>query len=644
MTTIVFRQGATGASGVKNAALTVAEVDTNFGNLNNYKVEKTSDTGAAILPVGPTGASGALGYIRYNTSSSQFEGYGATGWSTIGNTVGGATGTQGASGSTGITGASGTQGASGSTGITGASGVQGASGSTGITGASGVQGASGSTGITGIRGASGVQGASGSTGITGASGPGGTVTSVSALTLGTTGTDLSSTVANSTTTPTITLNIPTASSVNRGVLSASDWSTFNNKYSDGRGLGTPATGTLTYCTGYTYANLSGTVPTWNQNTSGSAASLSATLVATSGGTGQSTYAIGDLLQGSTTNTLSKLSSVATGNALISGGVTTASSWGKIGLTTHVSGTLPIANGGIGATTLLAANIPVLNMTNAFTAANTFANATYIQPMGAATQSYFWATNSSSTTNFSAASLSCSSVSASFVSDAHGTSPYLPMEFYTNNNSRGQISVVGGWGFGAANPSAGSNRWTTYSKSLDIGNPAAYFDAGSTSTANLAIICSAFIGSQTSYSASNNIQYCQFYTGIPSSSTNIGAIYTQNGTSLTFNNVTIIAPSDYRLKENVQNISGALNTISQIRPVSYDWISDGTASQGFIAHELQAILPSAVHGNKDDVDEKGNIKPQGIDYSSVIPLLTAAIQEQQALIKSLTERIAILESK
>lgn len=58
---------------------------------------------------------------------------------------------------------------------------------------------------------------------------GGTVTSVAALTLGTTGTDLSSTVANSTTTPVITLNVPTASSANRGVLSSTDWSTFNNK-------------------------------------------------------------------------------------------------------------------------------------------------------------------------------------------------------------------------------------------------------------------------------------------------------------------------------------------------------------------------------------------------------------------------------
>lgn len=64
---------------------------------------------------------------------------------------------------------------------------------------------------------------------TGGGGGGGTVTNVSALTIGTTGTDLSSTVANSTTTPVITLNVPTASASNRGALSAADWSTFNGK-------------------------------------------------------------------------------------------------------------------------------------------------------------------------------------------------------------------------------------------------------------------------------------------------------------------------------------------------------------------------------------------------------------------------------
>lgn len=74
-----------------------------------------------------------------------------------------------------------------------------------------------------------------------------------------------------------------------------------------------------------------------------------TILANRGGTGQSSYAVGDILYADTTTTLAKLADVATGNALISGGVGVAPSWGKIGLTTHVSGTLPIANGGTNAT-------------------------------------------------------------------------------------------------------------------------------------------------------------------------------------------------------------------------------------------------------------------------------------------------------
>jgi len=85
-------------------------------------------------------------------------------------------------------------------------------------------------------------GVSFSAGTLSATGSGGTVTSVAALTLGTTGTDLSSTVANSTTTPVITLNVPTASATNRGALSSADWTTFNSKQPAGTYV-TSVTGT-----------------------------------------------------------------------------------------------------------------------------------------------------------------------------------------------------------------------------------------------------------------------------------------------------------------------------------------------------------------------------------------------------------------
>jgi hypothetical protein len=79
--------------------------------------------------------------------------------------------------------------------------------------------------------------------------------------------------------------------------------------------------------------------------SGVVTHITGTLPATNGGTGFASYAVGDLLYASTTTALAKLADIATGNALITGGVATAPAWGKIGLTTHVSGVLPVPNGG-----------------------------------------------------------------------------------------------------------------------------------------------------------------------------------------------------------------------------------------------------------------------------------------------------------
>jgi hypothetical protein len=116
-------------------------------------------------------------------------------------------------------------------------------------------------------------------------------------------------------------------------------------------------------------------------------------------------------------------------------------------------------------------------------------------------------------------------------------------------------------------------------------------------------------------------------------------------------VTYSTSSDYRLKENIVPMTGALNKVALLKPVTYTWKIDNSAGQGFIAHELQEVVPEAVCGEKDAVDEEGNIKPQGVDTSFLVATLTAAIQElakasseQQALITSLTARITALEAK
>ena len=96
-------------------------------------------------------------------------------------------------------------------------------------------------------------------------------------------------------------------------------------------------------------------------------------------------------------------------------------------------------------------------------------------------------------------------------------------------------------------------------------------------------------------------------------------------------------SDYRLKENIAPMTGALAKVAQLKPVTYTWKATGELSQGFIAHELQAVVPDCVTGEKDAVetytDEDGNeqtrIKPQGVDTSFLVATLTAAIQELKA---------------
>jgi hypothetical protein len=123
-----------------------------------------------------------------------------------------------------------------------------------------------------------------------------------------------------------------------------------------------------------------------------------------------------------------------------------------------------------------------------------------------------------------------------------------------------------------------------------------------------------------------------------SNTTIGSI-NNNGSTTSFTTT-----SDYRLKENVQPMTGALATVAQLKPCTYSWKSTGEAGQGFIAHELAEVVPDAVTGEKDGVDEENNPKYQGIDTSFLVATLTAAIQEQQALIQSLTTRITALEQK
>jgi len=120
-------------------------------------------------------------------------------------------------------------------------------------------------------------------------------------------------------------------------------------------------------------------------------------------------------------------------------------------------------------------------------------------------------------------------------------------------------------------------------------------------------------------ASGSVYQQYVYAGSP-----IGSI-TQNGTTAVAYNTS----SDYRLKNTIAPMTGALAKVALLKPCTYKWNVDGSDGQGFIAHELAEVVPQCVTGEKDAVDADGNPKYQGIDTSFLVATLTAAIQELKA---------------
>lgn len=129
----------------------------------------------------------------------------------------------------------------------------------------------------------------------------------------------------------------------------------------------------------------------------------------------------------------------------------------------------------------------------------------------------------------------------------------------------------------------------------------------------------------------------FFAG---SNTVIGSISYNSSGGTSYNTT-----SDYRVKENILTITDSVEKLLQLRAVTYNYLTHpGMPTTGFIAHELQAVIPEAVSGEKDAVDDEGNPELQGVDLSRVVPILTAALQETIETIQTLSDRISALENK
>jgi hypothetical protein len=105
-------------------------------------------------------------------------------------------------------------------------------------------------------------------------------------------------------------------------------------------------------------------------------------------------------------------------------------------------------------------------------------------------------------------------------------------------------------------------------------------------------------------------------------------------SVTTTGATFNSTSDYRLKESVSPLTGGLSRVNALKPSVYKWKSNGSNGEGFLAHELAEVVPAAVNGEKDDVNEDGTIKAQSIDMSRIVPILVAAIKELTAEVNAL----------
>jgi hypothetical protein len=115
---------------------------------------------------------------------------------------------------------------------------------------------------------------------------------------------------------------------------------------------------------------------------------------------------------------------------------------------------------------------------------------------------------------------------------------------------------------------------------------------------------------------------------------INGSISSNGTTTTY-----ATTSDYRLKENVIPVYDGIARFKQLKPSRFNFIGHPESTvDGFLAHEVQQIVSEAVVGEKDATNEDGTIKPQGIDQSKLVPLLTAALQEAIAKIEDLESRL------
>jgi hypothetical protein len=331
-----------------------------------------------------------------------------------------------------------------------------------------------------------------------------------------------------------------------------------------------------------------------------------------------------------------------------------------------------------------------------------ATSVHIIPSGTGTTGQIELNNASDATNSSTLQFASTSTAASLSSGTRGTGTYLPMVFNTGGSERARIDTSGNVGIGAtpsatggglqvaaiANRASANFSGNANGMSVLNQNGLTVYTNLSAGSVDTTLVAGANAGTYMAFGIHNGTSYAErmridssgnLLVGTPSKGLNTGLLHvnglisgnavvgrqgtsgTSNGNGINFwwagstlqawvdatniGNVSIV--SDYRLKKKIetQNIP-ALERVLQLRPITYEFKdysevfkADGVAREGFIAHELQAVIPSAVEGEKDAENQIQSLK-----LDALCSVMVKAIQEMKTIIDEQAQRISVLEAK
>ena len=295
------------------------------------------------------------------------------------------------------------------------------------------------------------------------------------------------------------------------------------------------------------------------------------------------------------------------------------------------GTTAVANGGTGATTAAGARASLLptfasNVGKVLAVNSSATDVEFIAAGGSGT-----VTSVSGSGGSTGLTLTGGAITTSGTLTLGGT-----LAVASGGTGSSSLSGAGIPTLSATNTFSGTNNFTTVKASTE-------FILGTTAqvvpyTAKQFMVYDPATEQGVTMKASTGTFTANAFVFINSSNNVSGSIFQQTSS------VQYLTTSDYRTKNSITPMTGALNKVALLKPCTFKWNSDNSDSQGFIAHELQAVVKECVVGEKDALNADGSIKAQGIDTSFLVATLTAAIQELKALVDAQAVRITALESK